>query len=303
MRQQQGMALIIALLIVAMATLVATTLSFDFSLDQRRSQSLLLTLQSRQLALGAEAWASEVLRDDLENSTTDHLGEEWAMQLPPLPADEFLVQGVLEDMQGRFNLNNLVNSKGETDPIELAQFQRLLLALELDPRIAGVTADWIDPDTQAGFPDGAEDDFYTGSEIPYRTPNTYITTITELQAVQGMTDEGFRKLMPFVSALPPGTQLNVNTAPPLVLQSLSEGIDIIQAETLAADAAEEGFPDLQAFTAIVDPDVLPTLTLSSDYFRLTVRVTIGTYSLTMYSLLFRDSNGLVRPLIRTFGSI
>ena len=55
--------------------------------------------------------------------------------------------------------------------------------------------------------------------------------------------------------------------------------------------------------AIVDPDVMPTLALSSDYFRLTVRVTIGTYSLTMYSLLQRDSSGRVRPLIRTFGSI
>ncbi|MCJ7555709.1 MAG: type II secretion system minor pseudopilin GspK [Gammaproteobacteria bacterium] len=303
MKRQKGMALIIALLIVAMATLVATTLTFDFSLDQRRAQSLLATQQSRQLALGAEAWASEILRDDLENSTTDHLGEEWAMQLPPLPADGFLIQGILEDMQGKFNLNNLVNSDGEADPIKLAQFQRLLVALELNPSLAGVMVDWIDPDTQSSFPDGAEDDFYTGSDVPYRTPNTYITTITELQAVQGMTEESFRKLLPYVTALPPGTQLNVNTAAPVVLLSLGDGIDIIQAESLAAEAAEEGFPDLQSFASLVDPDVMPTLVLSSDYFRMTVRVTIGTYSLTMYSLLLRDSSGHVRPLIRTFGSI
>ena len=288
MKRQKGMALIIALLIVAMATLVATTLTFDFSLDQRRAQSLLATQQSRQLALGAEAWASEILRDDLENSTTDHLGEEWAMQLPPLPADGFLIQGILEDMQGKFNLNNLVNSDGEADPIKLAQFQRLLVALELNPSLAGVMVDWIDPDTQSSFPDGAEDDFYTGSDVPYRTPNTYITTITELQAVQGMTEESFRKLLPYVTALPPGTQLNVNTAAPVVLLSLGDGIDIIQAESLAAEAAEEGFPDLQSFASLVDPDVMPTLVLSSDYFLMTVRVTIGTYSLTMYSLLLRD---------------
>ena len=303
MKRQKGMALIIALLIVAMATLVATTLTFDFSLDQRRAQSLLATQQSRQLALGAEAWASEVLRDDLENSSTDHLGEEWAMQLPPLPADGFLVQGILEDMQGKFNLNNLVNSDGEADPYKMAQFQRLLVALDINPSLAGVVADWIDPDTQSIFPDGAEDDFYTGSDVPYRTPNTYITTITELQAVQGMNEESFRLLLPYVTVLPPGTQLNVNTAAPVVLLSLGEGIDIIQAESLAAEAAEEGFPDLQSFAAIVEPDIMPTLALSSDYFRLTVRVTIGTYSLTMYSLLLRDSSGQVRPLIRTFGSI
>lgn len=303
MKHQRGMALIIGLMLVAMATLVAATLTFNLKLDQRRSLSLLTTQQSRQLALAAESWAAEILRDDLNNSSTDHLGEEWAMQLPPVPAEGFLVQGLLEDMQGRFNLNNLVGPDGKVIPEQLAQFQRLLIALQIDPRLAGIMGDWIDPDTQGGFPDGAEDDYYTSSDIPYRTPNTYITALTELQAVQGMDDEIFRKLMPYVSALPQGTQLNVNTAPAPVLQSLSETMDIFQAESLAAEAAEEGFPDLQGFQTIVEEEGLQTLTLSSDYFRLTVRVTIGTYSLTMYSLLFRDPAGQVRPLLRTFGSI
>ena len=303
MKNQRGMALIIALMLVAMATLVAATLTFNLKLDQRRTLSLLTTQQSRQLALAAESWAAEILRDDLNNSSTDHLGEEWAMQLPPVPAEGFLVQGLLEDMQGHFNLNNLVGPDGKVNEGQLAQFQRLLVALQIDPRLAGIMSDWIDQDTQGGFPDGAEDDYYTGSDIPYRTPNTYITALTELQAVQGVDDEIFRKLMPYVSALPNGTQLNVNTAPPPVLQSLSETMDIFQAETLAAEAAEEGFPDLQSFQTLVEEDALQTLTLSSDYFRLTVRVTIGTYSLTMYSLLFRDPAGQVRPLLRTFGSI
>jgi general secretion pathway protein K len=303
MRHQRGMALIIGLMLVAMATLVAVTLTFNLKLDQRRAQSLLTTQQSRQLALAAEAWAAEILRDDLNNSSTDHLGEEWAMQLPPVPAEGFLVQGLMEDMQGRFNLNNLIGTDGKVVPAQLAQFQRLLVALQIDPSLAGIMGDWIDPDTQGGFPDGAEDDYYTGSDIPYRTPNTYITALTELQAVRGVDDEVFRKLLPYVSTLPHGTQLNVNTAPPPVLQSLSETMDIFQAESLAAEAAEDGFPDLQAFQTIVEEDALETLTLSSDYFRLTVRVTIGTYSLTMYSLLLRDPAGQVRPLLRTFGSI
>jgi len=303
MNRQSGMALIIALLIVAMATLVATSLAFDFSLDQRRTQSLLATQQSRYLALGAEAWAAQILADDLKNSTTDHLGEEWAMRLPPLPADQFLVEGVLEDMQGRFNLNNLVDKEGKVDPLYLAQFQRLLVALEIDPRLAGVVADWLDPDTQAGFPDGAEDDFYTGQEIPYRTPNLYISNITELQAVQGVNKEVFQKLVPYVTTLPSGTPLNVNTAPALVLHSLSDNLDILQAESLAAEAGERGFEDLQAFESLVDEDTFATLALSTDYFRLTVRVTIGTYSFTMYSLLLRSNNGQTRPLTRSFGTI
>jgi len=297
------MALIIALLVVAMATLVASSLAFDFSLDQRRTQSLLATQQSRLLALGAEAWAAQILADDRKNSSTDHLGEEWAIRLPPMPADEFLVEGMLEDMQGRFNINNLVDGEGKVDPLYLAQLQRLLVSLEIDPRLAGVLADWLDPDNQAGFPDGAEDDFYTGLELPYRTPNMSVSNITELQAVQGVTLEQFQKLLPYLTALPPGTPLNVNTAPPAVLSALSDELDILQAESLAAEAGERGFEDLQAFESLVDEDTFATLGLSTDFFRLTVRVTIGTYSFTMYSLLVRQANGQTRSLTRSFGTL
>jgi general secretion pathway protein K len=103
--------------------------------------------------------------------------------------------------------------------------------------------------------------------------------------------------------LPSGTQLNVNTASPLVLQSLSDNLDILQAESLAAEAGEKGFEDLQSFEPLVDEDTFGTLALSTEFFRLTVRVTIGTYSFTMYSLLLRTNNGQIRPLTRSFGTI
>jgi len=106
-----------------------------------------------------------------------------------------------------------------------------------------------------------------------------------------------------VTTLPSGTPLNVNTAPALVLHSLSDNLDILQAESLAAEAGERGIEDLQAVESLVDEDTFATLALSTDYFRLTVRVTIGTYSFTMYSLLLRSNNGQTRPLTRSFGTI
>ena len=37
-----------------------------------------------QVALGAESWVLSILRQDLQNSQTDHLGEIWASELPGL---------------------------------------------------------------------------------------------------------------------------------------------------------------------------------------------------------------------------
>ena len=127
--------------------------------DQRRSANLFALDQGFEIALGAEAWAADFLRKDAQESQTDHLGEAWAQPLPPLPIDEGVgtVEGRLEDMQGRFNLNNLVFADGTTNAEAVQQLERILAMLEIEPTWAAAMADWIDADVQPGFPDGAED--------------------------------------------------------------------------------------------------------------------------------------------------
>ena len=106
--KQRGVALITAIVLVAIATVLAVHIGTRAALDLRRTAGLIALDQGWHVALGAEAWAAEVLRDDREDSQTDHLAERWAQPLPPLPVDGGEVRGALEDMQGRFNLNNLI---------------------------------------------------------------------------------------------------------------------------------------------------------------------------------------------------
>ena len=154
------------MLIVALATILAINVTFRGMVDQRRSANLFALDQGYQVALGAEAWAADILKRDAQDSQTDHLGETWAQSLPPLPIDEGVgtVEGRLEDMQGRFNLNNLVFADGTTNEKAVKQLERILAMLELEPGWATAIADWIDSDIQPGFPDGAEDTVYTGLE-------------------------------------------------------------------------------------------------------------------------------------------
>lgn len=301
--RERGVAVLTAMLVVAIGTLLAVNLMWEATLDQRRTTAALAGDQGLMYLLGAEAWAADILRQDLVDSPdADHLGEEWAMELPPLPVDGGVIAGRLEDLQGRFNLNNLLQSNGEEDPIAIAQFERLLELVELDPALAGAVVDWIDPDAEARFPNGAEDPVYANADPQYRAANTFITSPSELMAIEGFDREAYLRLAPYITALSPGTTINVNTAPELVLQSLSESIDAARATALADERADEGFADVDAaFRGLVAPEMLSRIDAVTNHFLLTATVALGTTQLTMRSVLQRDPSGLTRALFRNLG--
>lgn len=306
-RRQRGVALITAILITALVSSVALSLAWDNALDMRRTMTLLYRDQAVQIAMGAENWVQSILRDDLAETETDHLGEIWASELPGLPVQSDVVQGELfgriEDLQGRFNVNNLVDQNGEVDELALEQFRRLLIALELDPRFAGIAADWIDANLEAGFPDGAEDAIYTGFVPAYRTPNLPITHATELAALEGMDKASFDILAPHIVALPGRTGINVNTATAAVLQSLGENLTAADVESLIAERENGGFADVQnTFSTLVEPEILPQLEETTSYFQLSLVVQIATVRIIYFSTLQRGATGQVVPILRSLGT-
>jgi general secretion pathway protein K len=308
LRSQRGVALITAVLMVALATMLAVDVGFRGFLDQRRTATLFAIDQGYEIALGAEAWAADFLKKDAQNSRTDHLGEAWARPLPPLPIEGGTVEGHLEDMQGRFNLNNLIHTDGTTNPDAVKQLERILAMLEMEPAWATAMADWIDQDVQPGFPDGAEDGTYTGQNPPHLAANMPITRVSELLVLPGFGPERYARLKPYVAALPVGTALNVCTAPGVVLDALSEASRefSLSPEDLAKRREDACFPTLEELRGSLGDEtfnqVKNSLTESSSYFRAAVWVTIGTTQFTLYSLLARGEGGSVRPALRSFGS-
>ncbi|MGI9245992.1 MAG: type II secretion system minor pseudopilin GspK [Steroidobacteraceae bacterium] len=308
--RQSGVALITAVLVVALATILAINVTFRGMLDQRRSANLFALDQGYEVALGAEAWAADFLRKDAQDSQQDHLGEVWAQSLPPLPVDEGVgtVEGRLEDMQGRFNLNNLVFADGTTNANAVKQLERILTMVDVEPTWAAMIADWIDADMNPGFPDGAEDSIYTGMDPPHLAANMPITRVSELLQLPEFGPDRFRRLRPFVAALPVGTKLNVCTAPGVVLDALADSQRqfSLDDKELTARRKDACFPTLEDMRGTLGQgayeQVKDTLAESSSYFRATVWVTIGTTQFTLYSLLARGGAGSVRPVLRSFGA-
>jgi general secretion pathway protein K len=291
--------------------------SFNGYLDQRRSGNAFAMDQGLEVALGGEAWAADSLRRDKQRSSQyDDFTEEWATPIPPIPIEGGEFEGQLEDMQGRFNINSLVALQGGklvTDDQAVERFVRLLQLLELEPKWASIIADWLDSDIQPGFPDGAEDPTYTGLTPPYRVPNMPVTRASELLAIAGFGLERYRKLEPFVTALPLGTPINVCTAPPEVLDSIvGKNLEFTQSrQNLTETRKLRCFPNKDEFvsgsglsaTQKQELEVNKVIDQTSSYFRATIWVTIGTTQYTLYSLLYRGgNNGLVRPILRSHGS-
>ena len=306
---RRGVALITALLITALAASVAGGLSWDNALDVRRTMVMLYRDQAIQVAVGSEGWVRTILRDDQANSENDHLGEIWATEIPALPIDSEAVQGQiygrLEDLQGRFNINNLVDGGGSVDPASFEQFERLLAALGLDVRLAGITVDWLDADQIETIPNGAEDPLYTGLTPAYRTADRPIASVTELAALDGMDRASYETLLPHIAALPERTPVNVNTATLPVLQSLGANITPGDAEGLIALREDGGFVDYaNVFAPLVDPGLQAWISETSSYFRLQAVVQIDTVRVSLFTVLHRDPNSPdVTPILRSLGTI
>jgi len=308
--RQRGVALLLAILLVAIATILAAAIGYGSAMSARRGAAAIAFDEGLLVAEAAEAFAAYGLRADLRSGNQyDYPGEAWAKPIGPIEvAPGVQLEASLEDMQGRFNLNNLVDQNGASDPVSIRIFQRLLQMLGLEPKWAQLMADWIDTDSEPGFPDGAEDNFYTSQDPPYRTPNALVTSATELLALPGFGRDRFLKIAPFVTALPQGTLINICSAHPFLLDAMIEGRVEFGSDLkkIATSRQSACFPTLADYAASFGGDktelaqIQRRIGTNSQYFRLTSIVSIGTAQFALYSLLLRDPSGSVRPIQRSF---
>ena len=206
----------------------------------------------------------------------DHLGEPWALALPPIPMEDGEIRGAIADAQGRLNINALgyaVDSSPERT--RLAAF----FAQRGAPSEALATiGDWIDQDG-AVRDSGAEDAYYLARPVSHLAGNGPVLRIAELSVVKGMTPRALSAVLPFVSALPTGTPVNVNTAPPEVLAAVANNLVGERLEAFIADRTRKPFTTVAEFRArLPEGATLASnvgLSVGSNYFYVTIEARQG----------------------------
>ncbi len=132
---QRGVALVTALLVVALATVAAVAMASRQQLDVRRTANLLQGDQAYVYAQAVENWARVVLKRDGENKQLDTLDDDWAQRLSPIVVPGGQVDGFIINLQGRFDLNNLVKPDGQLSEPNIKCLQNLLRVLGLDTQL------------------------------------------------------------------------------------------------------------------------------------------------------------------------
>lgn len=262
--RQRGVAVVLAMGVVALAAIAAAAMLASQSTWSRQAELTSEHVQAQALVQAGVDWARALLGDDRRVSSVDHLGEPWAMRLPPVPVDNGELAGQIDDQQAAFNLNN-VFPNGKVSPAYLAQLRKLLQIL--------------------GLPDALAD-AYAEARAPLVDPG-------ELALVPGFDEAVRERLRPFVTALPRFTTVNVNTASPEVLAAVIEGVDIDAARELVEQRTRAYFRNRADFLAQLPAGAVAggnDVSTSSDFFRASVRVTIGGAQARGSALLLRQSS-------------
>jgi len=260
--RDRGSALVVTLLIIATLTGLAVAFSDDSSTELSLAGFSRDGYRAYLTARSGVHFAMALL-DNEENKEMDSYREDWAkFEMAPVLSElsqDVTFTGKIVDENGKFNLNSLVNEKGEIVDLAYLQLLRLFSTLGIDEKLIPPLLDWLDKDDIERL-DGAENYYYQNRQGPYPCANGPFLTIGQVFLVKGFREvekfgeKGKKRLLDFMTISSDG-KININTAPREVLQSLSDKLDGAVADGIIEYRQEEDFfriDDLKKVTGISD---------------------------------------------------
>lgn len=274
--RERGVALITVMLVFVLVAVIATEMLRRSQLSMRSVGNLIETRQAYYYALGGEAVARQLLaKDAIEHPDIDTFTEAWAQakEQQPFEIDHGKMQVEINDLQGRFNLNNAAAGDG------YAQFVKLLTVLQLNPNYAKEWQRWI-----------------ASTQAPADNPDAVVgpgkaeTDISALRLLHSMQPADYAKLAPHVTVLPTSVEsdppkININTADDVVLRSLPT-ISESQVPQIVARQKNGGYVSTSA--AGLDDSIA---SVTSNFFEVIVTVNYAERWQRVRTVLQRKKNG------------
>lgn len=230
------------LIVVLGAVLMLSALLYGFNQATRTSLDKADGFYSAEQVWNS-AWAGLQIAVAAIRDTEDLSADpQWARLLDggnTFPVGDASCAIAITEENGLLNVNHLKNADGRLERKRIDQFLRLIDLVngqQTDSERIGYgivpgIIDWVDKDDEVTHlpfiqreNTGAEYDYYETRTPPYRCRNKPVDTIDEVLRVKGISPEAFSRLRPFLTCLGDG-KVNINAAPPLIIESLSEQMD------------------------------------------------------------------------------
>lgn len=210
----------------------------------------------------------------------------------------------------KLNVNLL---KDKNDKLNRTRIDQLLRLIDLLNReqlgdsnigygLVPAIIDWTDYDEQVtclGFVKhqnlGAESDYYSKLEPPYKCKNKPLEVIDEMLLIKDVTAESFDRLRAYVTVNGDG-KININLAPKLVIESLSEKMDTALTQMIVDRRKIKPFEstielrDVPGMTDSIYHSIKNIVTVSPEdgYHRIESRGNVGQVGCTIDAILRRD---------------
>ena len=212
---ERGAVLITTLLLMSVMAVITVTIMDDIRFSIQRAASTQTAEQLSWYSRGGEDYAENWLSSQLDAKQTN-LRKIILLQQPAVfPIEQGELQIRVRDGQNCFNLNTLAGAENGDEARQ--QLQRLLKFLDVTEGesqiIAAGVRDWVDADS-VPIQGGAEDFTYSRFEPGYRAANTRMADISELREIQGVDEEIYQSVRPFLCVLntTEHNKVNINTA-------------------------------------------------------------------------------------------
>jgi general secretion pathway protein K len=236
---QRGAALLMALFVAAIATLIVSGLFWRQFVLVRTIENQQLMSQSRLLLRGALDWARAILREDAAHNHETDLSQPWAQPLAETRLDQLgeasalasqaTMSGTIEDAQSRFNLRNLVRCDGSLNEGEIGVLTRLVSELQLPQPTAELISVYI---AQAVSSCAGQNPVAQPTNVNRPLPPVFPEDVAR---IPGLDPAVGPRLAPYVVVLDAQTPVNFNTASAEVIAAEIEGFSLSDARALVAD--------------------------------------------------------------------
>lgn len=323
-KSQQGVALIVVLLLLAVMVSIAATMSQRMFSQFQRANHQLGYQQAYWYSIGVEALAKVAIEQSYKDNDTINLNQPWAQKERSYPLDYGEVTGSIVDKQACFNLNvfsGLISHSDNAPPYVYRVWRSLLEELEIDnyqaETIADAMWDFIDTDDRVNRASGAEDALYESMTPAYLAPNGLLADSSELRAVYQVSGEAMSQLAPYVCALPnQDWRLNINTLAPeqatLLVAMFSPYLTESNAKAVLESRPFDGWESVANFLA--EPQIAAVenarreearayLAVDSHYFELDAQVKVDSSRVRMRSLFYSSNKKDAMVIRRRYGGV
>lgn len=244
---QRGAALLMAMVIVTLVATIASSMVWQQWRAVQVEGAERVRAQATWVLSGALDWARLILREDARNGGPDHLGEPWAIPLAEARLSTFLasdsnntaaedapdafLSGKVDDMTSRYNLRNVVSPDGDVVPEELTVLKRLCENAGLPPALGDGLAQSLRRAVLAAVSVQSDNAVFLeklGGESARQTAPLMPQAFDQVIWL-GIDAATLERLRPYLTLLPEGTQVNVNTAPKEVIAAVVPNLDLARA--------------------------------------------------------------------------